>query len=178
MDAKIETNSYDRHIKKKKAREHQNRGENWAHMRLVEIRVVRLLHHFVWHITYHKLGCTNPSMRSPRCSVTFRIKATFLSLTQAWVSATFGPTPDGEKPNPLYTSVVRQASIASPQVTSGRQWESGLYRSIFTVWWRREKNNTTKFFSLARVWILRNESVQSGTWLLSGYSSDTKHIKH
>lgn len=80
-----------------------------------------------------------------RCSVTYGIKATFLPLTQAWVSATFGPTPDSEKPNPLYTLVVRQASIASPLVTSGERRESGLYRSIFTVW-RRRKNNTTKFF--------------------------------
>lgn len=41
------------------------------------------------------------------------MEATFLPLTQAGVSATFGPTTDSEKPNPLYTSVVKQASIAS-----------------------------------------------------------------
>lgn len=107
-------------------------------------------------ITVHSnhITCAHPCMWSLRCSVTNRIKATFLPLTQAWVSATFGPTPGTEKLYPLYTLVVRQASIASPWVTRGKRWELCLYRSIFTVWRRRKKNNTTEFFLWQGRWFL------------------------
>lgn len=92
---------------------------NWD-ARHIEIKAreneKNMLRCVMWHIIMHPhhITCTHPSMWSLRCSVTYKIKATFLPLTQAWVSASFGPTPDSEKANLLCTLVVKQASIASP----------------------------------------------------------------
>lgn len=97
--------------------------------------------HFIITVHPHHITCIHPSLWSLRCSVTYRIKATFLPLTQAfshiWINTRHWET--------QYT-VLRQTSVASPEVTSGKWWELGLYRSIFTVWRRREKNNTAEFF--------------------------------
>lgn len=97
--------------------------------------------HFIITVQPQHITCTQATTDSGRCFVTCRIKETFLPLTQAF-SYIWANTRQWE----TLSTVLRQASTASPQVSSGKWWESGLYRSIFTVWRWGRKNNTTKFF--------------------------------
>lgn len=96
----------------------------------------------IWHITMHPhITCTHPSLWSPRCWITYRIKATFLPLTQVCVSAIFGST-DSEKLNPLYTG----GKTSKHCITSGhkRKVVGSVQVHIYNMR-RRGKNNITKF---------------------------------
>lgn len=107
------------------------RQRQWATLWEQKLNIVTMYKrgHFIITVQPQHITCTQATTGSGRCFVTCRIKETFLPLTQAF-SYIWANTRQWE----TLSTVLRQASTASPQVTSGKWWESGLYRSIFTVW--------------------------------------------